>query len=116
VLYYIFKFGISAFLIVLVSELAKKNSLLGGLIASLPLVSVLAILWLYIDTKSIERASQLSINIFWMVIPSLALFLVFPYLLKLKLNFYISLTSSCCITAFFYFLMMICLKKFGVKF
>ena len=74
------KLLISSGIIVLVSEIAKKNTYLGGLIASIPLISVLAIVWLYVDTKDVENVSALSTSIFWLVIPSLALFIALPIL------------------------------------
>lgn len=82
-IYYIIKVALSAILIVLVSEVSKKSSLIGGIVASVPLLSVFAMIWLYIDTKSVEKVSQLSTSIFWLVIPSLSLFIILPILLKM---------------------------------
>ncbi len=81
-LYYILKFTISALLIVAVSEVSKRFSLVAGILASLPIVSVLAMIWLYIDTSSVEKVTKLSTSIFWMVLPSLSLFIMLPVLLK----------------------------------
>ncbi len=81
-MYIAIKVLISAGIIVLVSELAKKSPFLGGLLASLPLVSSLGLIWLYIDTKDTQQVSNLSGSIFWLVIPSLSLFLLLPVLLK----------------------------------
>ncbi len=71
--YYIFKITITAALIVLISEVAKRCSFIGAILASIPLVSVLAMIWLYIDTKDVTNISSLSISIFWLVIPSFKL-------------------------------------------
>ena len=79
---YIIKLLISSGIIVIVSEISKKNTFLGGIITSIPLVSVLAILWLYIETKDIEKVSNLSISILWLVIPSMVLFVALPFLLR----------------------------------
>ena len=87
----IIKLLLSSGIIVIVSEIAKKNTLIGGLIASIPLVSVMAMVWLYIDTKDIENINALSKSILWMVVPSLALFISLPVLLKSGVNFYISM-------------------------
>ncbi|HEX7400825.1 MAG TPA: DUF3147 family protein [candidate division Zixibacteria bacterium] len=114
-LYYILKVIISALLIVLVSEISKKYSLAGGIIASLPLISLMAIIWLYIDTKSIDKVTQLSASIFWMVFPSLSLFFVLPILLKNRIPFYGALIISCVIMALFYYLMFLFLKKLGIS-
>lgn len=85
--YYIIKVVISAIIIVAVSEASKKSSLIGGILASIPLVSVLAMIWLYIETKDIQKISQLSTSVFWLVIPSLSMFLILPYLFKIKIRF-----------------------------
>src|SRR4051794_23451098 len=87
---YIIKLLISAALIVAVSEISKRNSFLGGLIASLPLTSFLAMLWLYRDTHEAAKVAALSRSIFWLVLPSLVFFLVLPILLAGSRNFYIS--------------------------
>ena len=84
--YYIIKVLVSAVLIVAISEISKRSSFWGGILASVPLVSVLAFIWLYIDTKSVEKISQLSYSVFWLVIPSLSLFITLPLLLK-KVDF-----------------------------
>lgn len=74
-MYYLIKVLISAILIVLISEISKRNSLISSILASIPLVSVMAFIWIYIDTKNLETISKLSISIFWLVIPSLILFI-----------------------------------------
>jgi ABC-type xylose transport system permease subunit len=112
--YLIFKTIISAIIIVTVSEVSKKSSLLGAILASLPLVSYLGIIWLYIDTKSKSQVAQLSRNVFWMVIPSLSFFIVFPLLLKTELNFYLSLAISTVVMVAVYFGMVFILQRFGL--
>ncbi|MFQ5788629.1 MAG: DUF3147 family protein [Thermodesulfobacteriota bacterium] len=113
--YYIIKVVITAILVVAIAEISKRSSLIGAILASLPIVSVLAFIWLYIDTKSAEKVSELSTGIFWLVIPSLSLFLVLPILLKSKVNFYLSLFISCAIMIFFYFSMLFILKKLNIN-
>jgi hypothetical protein len=66
-LYYLIKIAISTTLIVTISEIAKKNSFMGAILASIPLISVLAMIWLYIDTRDIGKISSLSMSIFWVV-------------------------------------------------
>ena len=111
----VIKLLLSSGIIVIVSEIAKKNTLIGGLIASIPLVSVMAMVWLYIDTKDIENINALSKSILWMVVPSLALFISLPVLLKSGMNFYISMGISILITLGCYWLMIAALAKFGIK-
>jgi len=115
VTYLIIKVAITAVLIVAISEISKSNTLIASILASIPLVSVLAMIWLYQDTKDINKISELSVGIFWLVIPSLALFITLPLLLKQGLNFYLSLLISIGITATCYYLMVIVLEQFGIK-
>jgi hypothetical protein len=112
-LYYILKFAVSAALIVTISEIARGYPLAAGVLASLPIASVLAMIWLYIDTGSVERASRLSVSIFWMVFPSLSLFLVLPLLLKSKVPFYPALALSAAAMVFLYSVTIHVLRKLG---
>lgn len=113
--YYLLKIVITTILIVLISEIAKRSSFMGAILASIPLMSVLAITWLYIDTKEIAKISELSLSIFWLVIPSLALFVTLPLLLKQGINFYWSMSLSIGVTIFSYWLMISVLNHFGIK-
>jgi len=113
-LQYVIKVALSAILIVIVSEASKKSSLVGGLFASIPLLSVLAMIWLYIDTKDIQKISNLSTSIFWLVIPSLTLFVTLPILLRMKIDFYLSLFISLVVMVLLYYLMIFILGKFGI--
>ena len=98
-----------------ISEISKRNTFAAAILASVPLVSVLAMLWLYIDTKDSTKISELSSSIFWLVLPSLVLFLTLPLLLKLELNFYLAMAISIVVTIFCYFIMLMALNHFGVK-
>ncbi len=69
---------LTSVLVVASSEAAKRSSLLGAIIVSLPLTSILALSWLYADTRDPEKVAALASNIFWMVLPSLALFIALP--------------------------------------
>ena len=113
--YYVIKIALTTILIVAISEVAKRSSLVGAILASVPLVSVLAMFWLYIDTRDVARVSSLSSSVFWLVLPSLALFLALPLLLKQGLNFYLSMGVSIGITVVCYFLMISALNHYGVK-
>lgn len=113
--YFIFKVLISAVLIGAISEISKKSSLWGSILASIPLTSVLAIIWLYQDTKNTTDIIYLSYNIFWLVLPSLAFFIVFPTLLKANVNFFMSLTIALITMIILYFAMVFILEKFGIK-
>ena len=113
--YYLVKIAVTTILIVLIAEIAKRSSFAGALLASVPLISVLAMMWLYIDTKDVAKVSDLATSVFWLVLPSLALFVTLPLLLKQGLNFYLSMSISIGITLGCYFLMISLLNHFGVK-
>ncbi len=81
--YILIKTLITAVVVVVVSEIARRSSLLGGLIASIPLVSFLAIIWLYLETKDSQKIIDLSHSIILMIIPSLTFFIVLPFVMKL---------------------------------
>ncbi len=102
-------------LITLVSEVSKKTGYLGGLIASLPITSMLALFWLYNDTKNSDKVAELSIGILLFVIPSMVFFIVLPILLKKELNFYLALIISSGIMVSSYALFSLILSRFGIK-
>jgi hypothetical protein len=111
---YLIKIILSAIIITLVSEVSKRNNLGGAILASLPLTSVLAMIWLYRDTHDVARISQLSVGIFWLVLPSLILFLALPFLLKRGMSFYASLSIASAATVVGYFVMTQFMRRFGV--
>jgi hypothetical protein len=115
VTYYLVKIVVTTGLIVIISEVAKRSSLVGAILASIPLVSVLAMLWLYVDTKDAAKISALSTNIFWLVLPSLTLFLSLPILLKHGINFYLSMFLSVGAMILCYLVLLALLNHFGVK-
>jgi uncharacterized membrane protein (GlpM family) len=110
---YVVKTLISAILIVAISEVSKRSTLIGGLLASLPLTSLLAFLWLYYETRNPQAIADLAINILWLVIPSLILFILLPLLLKKQMAFYPALLISCLATAIAYSGMLALLKRLG---
>jgi hypothetical protein len=109
------KIFVSALLIFAISEVAKRSSLLASVLASIPLLSVLAMIWLYLDTKNTQAVALLSRDIFWLVIPSLILFIALPILLKHKVHFYSALGIASGLTILGYFFMVLALKQFGIK-
>lgn len=113
--YYIVKIVITTTLIVLISEIARRSSFIAALLASIPIVSVLAMIWLYVDTRDVDKVSGLATSVFWLVIPSLALFIALPLLLKQGINFYLSMFVAIAITMGCYGLMVYMLNYFGIK-
>ncbi len=112
---YVVKVLITAALIVAVSEVSKRSTFLGGLLASLPLVSFLALLWLYLDTKDTAKVAALSTSIFWMVLPSLVFFLALPALMKMKCSFALSFGLATTLMFASSGAMGVILKKCGVN-
>ncbi len=110
------KIVVTAVLVVAISEVAKRSSLLGAVLASIPLTSVLAMIWLYADTGDAEKVAELAASIFWLVLPSLALFIALPLLLRAGWPFAPSLIASGALTVACYFVMVVLLKRFGIAF
>jgi hypothetical protein len=113
--YTILKVAISAALVVGISEIAKRSSFLGGLLGSQPLVSLLAFVWLYQDTRDTAKVAALSISIFWLVLPSLLLFIALPLLLKHGVSFYPALALATILMLAGYAAMVFALGKFGIE-
>lgn len=114
-IYELSKVLISAIIIVLIVAIAKKHTILGAILASVPIVSVIALIWLYIDTQNTIYVAKLSKGIFWMVIPSLLFFISLPIFLNYKINFYLSLCFSLLITVVAYLTMLFFLKFLGIQ-
>lgn len=115
-LYYVLKILISAVVIVAITEIAKRNTGFAALIAALPLTSLLAFVWLYLDGSSLSEIADLSVQIFWLVLPSLTLFLLFPVLLQQGMGFWPSLGLSAVATIISYFIFIFLLRHNGMQF
>ena len=115
IFHYFIKVFISSAIIVLVSEIAKKDNIIGGLIASIPIVSVLSMIWLYIDTSDINKVKALANGILWMIFPSMSFFIVLPILINCGIKFYLSLTISILITMVCYLSTISFMNYFGFK-
>ena len=112
---YVVKILLTAAVVVVVASIAKRNTFWAAAIASLPLTSLLAFVWLYLDTGSAQRVADLSHGIFWLVLPSLTLFVLLPLLLRGGVDFWLSLGVSCVATAAAYFAMTWVLSRFGIR-
>ncbi len=107
------KYAITAALVVLISEVAKRSDKLGALIAALPTVTVLAMIWLYVEDQSSEKIGNHAWYTFWYVLPTLPMFLIFPFLLP-RLGFWLSLLSSAAITVTCFGLLAVLARRFGI--
>lgn len=108
------KFAVTALLIVAIAEIAKRSTLFGALVASLPLTSLIAIIWLWFDTGDTERIAALATDISWLVLPSLVFFIALPWLLRAGWSFWPSLAIAAGLTAAAYFAMVRILARFGI--
>ena len=114
VFYYALKLCVSASLIVLISEIAKRSTGFAALIASLPLTSLLAFVWLGVEGAQPEKIAELSGQIFWLIVPSLVLFPLFSMLLRMGVNIWGSLAMASAATVVAYLALLPLLRKFGL--
>src|SRR5437868_964794 len=114
-LYLAIKAGLSGIIIAIVSDVAKRYPGFGGLIASLPLVSVLGMIWLWRDTGDPDRMAAHATGTFWFVLPSLPMFLLIPALLKRGLAFWPALAIGCGVTMGLYAAMVWIGPRLGLR-
>jgi hypothetical protein len=113
-MYYALKVIVSALVIVAVSEIAKRSTAFAALVAALPLTSLLAFVWLHLEGTPADRIAGLSTEIFWLVLPSLVLFVIFPLLLNRGVGFWASLGLSVAATAACYLALLPVLRRMGI--
>ena len=111
----IVKVGLTAVIVVAVAELAKRNSPWAAVLAALPLTSLLAFVWIYVDTGDSARIASMSLDIMWLVIASLPLFLLLPALLRAGWGFWPSLGIACATASFAYVAAAWLLRHFGAQ-
>ena len=111
--YFISKTLLTALIVAAVSEVSRRFPLWASLLVSLPLTSILAFIWIYVETKDSEKIVEMSHSIFWLVFPSLAFFLVLPLLLKHGLSFPVAMGISMISMAALYASGTWLLKLFG---
>ena len=109
------KIALTSVLVVAIAEAGKRSALLAAILASLPLTSVLAFIWLYADTSDTQKVADLAIGIFWLVLPSLILFIALPILLRAGIGFAPALAASIALTAGGYALMLMILRRYGIE-
>ncbi len=108
------KYLLTAGMVVLISELAKRSDRLGGFIAALPLMTVLTLCWLYFENQSDEKIAQHAYYTFWYVIPTLPMFLLFPALLP-RIGFWLTLGASIVLTMICFGLFAFIVRNIGVE-
>ena len=114
-LYLAIKAALSGILIAIISEVAKRYPGFGGLIASLPLVSVLGMIWLWRDKPDATNMAAHAEATFWFVLPSLPMFLLIPAMLRHGFSFWLSLAAGCALTIFLYSMMIWAGPRIGLR-
>ena len=113
-LWLITKYFLTATVVVVVSEVAKRSDKLGGLIAALPLVTVLTLIWLYVEQQPQEKIANHAWYTFWYVVPTLPMFLIFPALLP-RIGFWPTLLTSIAITLVCFGVFALVMRRFGIE-
>ena len=111
-MYFLLKTAVTALIVAAVSELARRYSLFAAAIASLPLTSILAFIWIYAESKDAQKVADLSYAVLWLVLPSLLFFLMLPLLIKAGFKFAPALLLSCLIMSAGYGVFMYVYSKF----
>ena len=108
------KYLLTAGMVVFISEVAKRSDKLGGFIAALPLMTLLTLVWLYVENQPEEKIANHAYYTFWYVIPTLPMFLLFPYLLP-RIGFWLTMGASIVVTVICFGLFALLMKGFGVQ-
>lgn len=108
------KYMITAFMVIVVSEFAKRSDRLGGFVGALPLITLLTLLWLYVEHQPEQKIANHAWYTFWYVLPTLPMFILFPTLL-FKIGFWYSMGASIIITVLCFGALIYLLKPFGIE-
>jgi hypothetical protein len=114
-LYLLIKAAISGVIVAIVSEVAKRYPGFGALIASLPLVSVLGMIWLWRDKPDVPNMAAHVEATFWFVLPSLPMFLLIPAMLRQGYGFWVALVAGCMLTMVLYGIMVWAGPRLGLR-
>ena len=108
------KYLVTAAIVIAVSELAKRSDRLGGFVAALPLVTFLALIWLYVDKQPQAKIASHAWYTFWYVLPTLPMFLAFPVLLP-RIGFWLTMLASIGLTVTCFGLFALLVRQFGIQ-
>ncbi len=106
---------ISGIIVALIAAFAKRSPGLGGLIASIPLVSTLGMVWLWRETGDSRLVADYVESTFWYFLPSMPMFLIIPALLRHGTGFWVALAAGCVLTILLYLLTIMIAARFGVR-
>lgn len=113
-LFLIVKYAVTALVIVAVSEVAKRSDRAGALIAALPLVTVMAMIWLHVEKQPATKIANHAYYTFWYVLPTLPMFILMPWMMNRGVSFWPSLLAGCGLTLVCFTLAAVFLKRFGI--
>lgn len=108
------KYLVSAGIVVLASELSKRSEKLGGLITALPIVTILTLIWLHVESQPSQKIANHAWYTFWYVLPTLPMFLVFPTLFK-YLGFWPCMLAGATISVFCFWILSSIVVRFGIE-
>ena len=108
------KYALTAGMVILISEVAKRSDRLGGLIAALPIVTILVLIWMKLENQDPQKISNHAWYTFWYVVPTLPMFLAFPFLLK-RFGFWLTLGISIVITLIAFYIFAKIVKLYGIE-
>ncbi len=114
-MYFAVKAALSGLIVAAVSEIARRSPGVGALVASLPLISILGMMWLWRDTANPARLADHAQATFWYVLPSLPMFLIIPAMLRSGIGFWASLAAGCVVTVVLYLAMTVAAVRFGIR-
>jgi hypothetical protein len=113
--YLLLKAAISGLLIAVASEVARRNAAMGALVASLPLISILGVIWLWRDTADPARIADHMAATLWYIAPSLPMFVLVPYALRHGWGFWLSLGAGCTLTLLLYLATVLLARRWGIQ-
>ncbi|WP_324028651.1 hypothetical protein GC087_15055 [Pantoea sp. JZ2] len=108
------KYAIMALMVVVISEAAKRSDRLGGLLAALPLVTILVLVWMKLEGQTQAKIAAHAWYTFWYVVPTLPMFILFPFLYQ-RTGFWLTLGLSCVLTLIVFVLWAVLLKRWGIE-
>jgi hypothetical protein len=114
-IYFIFKAALTGLLAAAISEIARRYPGWGGLVASLPLTSLMAMLWLYRDTGDVEKVAALSTGAMFFIVPSMPMFLAIPLMLRAGVSFLPTMTAAIVGTMSLYAVALWAAPKLGLE-
>jgi MFS superfamily sulfate permease-like transporter len=108
------KIFLSALIIVVVNKVQLFNDRLSALLIALPLTSLVALIWMHHAKQSSERLANHAEGTFWFVLPTLPMFLIFPWMLRNSWGFWSALLANCLITVVLFWATVVILRRFGI--